>query len=239
MESDIEQKTDELYKEYYNRKGEERNDLLKNPEVLFQILGYDRAVVSAIASTKLNPKTAKVLDVGCGDGASMLNLVRLGFLPSNLYGIDIIEERITQAKLKISNINWILGNASCLKFDDNFFECVMESTMFLQMTDDELSDKIAKEMIRVTKKHGYILLILLIDWRYSHPFNKEYKGLSKKRITNLFDVGSKTSIFKIYKGALVPPIGRFISRNIPCIYFTLQKLFPFLVGQVVTVLKKS
>jgi len=103
------------------------------------------------------------------------------------------------------------------------------------MTDDELSGKIAKEMIRVTKKDGYILLI---DWRYSHPFNKEYKGLSKKRIANLFDVGTKTSVFKIHKGALVPPAGRFISKNIPSIYFVLQSVFPFLVGQMVTVLKK-
>lgn len=233
----IEQKTDEIYKEYYDRKGGKiRNDLLKNPEVLFQSLAYDRAVISALASTGLAPETAKVLDVGCGDGASAVNLLKLGFLPSNIYGVDVLKDSITQAKMKFPNINWFHQDASSLGFEDNFFDCVMESMMFLQMIDDELAAKITKEMIRVTKRGGYILLV---DWRYSHPFNKTYKGLSKKRIAKLFDVGSKTLIFKTYKGALLPPIGRFISKNIPSIYFVLQSLFPFLAAQISTILRKN
>ncbi len=230
-----EQGVEEIYKRYHSRKKKDRNDLLRNPEVLFQVLAFDRSIISAFSSIQLDPKTAKILDVGCGEGASIINLLRLGFLPSNLYGIDILRDKIKQAKIKFPNINWIHGDASSMQFEDNFFDCVMESTIFLQMTDDELSDKVAKEMIRVTKKGGYILLI---DWRYSHPFNKEYKGLSKKRIINLFNVGSKTSILRTYKGALIPLVGRFISKNIPGIYFLLQSLFPFLVGQVTTVLKK-
>jgi len=236
MRDDVEQKTDEIYKEYYNRKGGKiRNDLLKNPGVLFQSLAYDRAIISSFASTNLDTETAKILDVGCGKGGSVINLIRLGFSPHNLYGIDVLKDSIAEAKIKFPNINWLHGDAGQIRFEDNFFDCVMESTMFLQMIDDELSGKIAKEMIRVTKTGGYILLV---DWRYSHPFKKEYKGLSKKRLAKLFDVGTKTSVFKIHKGALVPPIGRFISKNIPSVYFVLQSLFPFLVGQVATVLRK-
>jgi len=237
MTDDVEQKTDDIYKEYHNRKGGKiRNDLLRNPEVLFQSLAYDRAIISSFASTNLDTETAKILDVGCGKGGSVINLIRLGFSPHNLYGIDVLKDSIAEAKIKFPNINWLHGDASQIRFEDNFFDCVMESTMFLQMIDDELSGKIAKEMIRVTKRGGYILLI---DWRYSHPFRKEYKGLSKKRIAKLFDVGTKTSVFKIHKGALVPPIGRFISKNIPSVYFVLQSLFPFLVGQVAAVLRKN
>lgn len=237
MSIDVEQETYEIYKEYYNRKGGKiRNDLLRNPEVLFQALAYDRAVISVLSSINLNPETAKVLDVGCGDGGSLVNLLRLGFLPSNLYGIDVLKESIVQAKMKFPNINWLHSDASRMEFEDNFFECVMESMIFLQMTDDDLATKIAKEMVRVTKKNGYILLI---DWRYSHPFNKTYKGLSKKRIAKLFDVGHKTSIFKTFKGALLPPVGRFISKNVPSIYFVLQTLFPFLAAQISTILRKN
>ena len=236
MTDDVEQKTDDIYKEYHNRKGGKiRNDLLRNPEVLFQSLAYDRAIISSFASTNLDTETAKILDVGCGKGGSVINLIRLGFSPHNLYGIDVLKDSIAEAKIKFPNINWLHGDAGQIRFEDNFFDCVMESTMFLQMTDDGLSGKIAKEMIRVTKRGGYILLI---DWRYSHPFKKEYKGLSKKRLAKLFDVGTKTSVFKIHKGALVPPIGRFVSKNIPSVYFVLQLLFPFLVGQVATVLRK-
>lgn len=236
MPYNVEQKTDEIYKKYYNKKGKDRNDLLKNPEVLFQSLAFDRSIISSFRDINLDPKAAKILDVGCGSGGSMLNLLKLGFSPSNLYGIDILEDSIAQAKIKFPNINWTHSDASQMRFEDNFFDCVMESTIFLQMTDDELSDKIAKEMIRVTKRGGYILLI---DWRYSHPVNKGYKGLSRGRIAGLFNVGSKTSIFRIYRGALIPPIGRFVSKNIPSIYFVLQAVFPFLVGQMATVLRKT
>ena len=236
MPIDIEQKTDEVYKKYYSKKGKDRNDLLRNPEVLFQTLAFDRSIISSVASTKLDPKAAKILDVGCGNGVSILNLLKLGFSPSHLYGIDIIEKRILEAQTRFPNVNWTHCNASRMKFKDNFFDCVMESTIFLQMTDVELSGKIANEMIRVTNRGRYILLI---DWRYSHPFDKGYKGLSRNRIANLFNVGSKTSIFKVYRGALIPPVGRFVSKNIPGIYFVLQLLFPFLVGQMATVLRKN
>jgi len=157
MRDDVEQKTDEIYKEYYNRKGGKiRNDLLKNPGVLFQSLAYDRAIISSFASTNLDTETAKILDVGCGKGGSVINLIRLGFSPHNLYGIDVLKDSIAEAKIKFPNINWLHGDAGQIRFEDNFFDCVMESTMFLQMTDDGLSGKIAKEMIRVTKRGGGI-----------------------------------------------------------------------------------
>ncbi|MFH0947993.1 MAG: hypothetical protein V1833_03245 [Elusimicrobiota bacterium] len=87
-----------------------------------------------------------------------------------------------------------------------------------------------------------------------------FKGLSISRIKYLFSVGSKkyldtentedmdkkspcnsvskTSIFKIHNGALIPPIGRFLSKRIPSIYFLVQAVLPFCVGQKVVVLRK-
>ena len=62
------------------------------------------------------------------------------------------------------------------------FNLVMESTMFVQLTDEELSQKISQEMLRVTKPGGYILLI---DWRYGKPGNTDYLAVSNKRITKL------------------------------------------------------
>lgn len=70
-----------------------------------------------------------------------------------------------------------MADASCLNFVDNTFDVVSESTMFVQVTDDYLASSIAGEMIRVTKTCGYIILI---DWRYSKPWDKNYKGLSVK-----------------------------------------------------------
>ncbi|HQU32183.1 MAG: hypothetical protein HRU72_06590 [Planctomycetia bacterium] len=58
-------------------------------------------------------------------------------------------------------------------------------------------------------------------------------------IKGLFCVNSKTMIKGIFRGAIIPPIGRIISKRFSCLYFLLQYLFPFLVGQVTYVLQKK
>ena len=160
----------------------------------------------------------------------------MGFKPENLTGIDVQEERILDGKRCFPNVHFVHGDAAKMQFQDESFDIVTESTMFTQLTDDDLAHSIASEMVRVTKTGGYILLV---DWRYSKPWDKKnYKGLSVKRIRNLFSVGSKTNIFGAFNGALVPPIGRFLSKRMPSVYFLVQALLPFCVGQKVTILKK-
>lgn len=91
-------------------------------------------------------------------------------------------------------------------------------------------------MVRVCKVGGYILLV---DWRIPKPNNPNYNALTKKKLRKFFGVGSRTELIVTTQGALIPPIGRFVSKYIPSVYFLIAKLFPFLVGQVVYVLKKS
>jgi hypothetical protein len=59
------------------------------------------------------------------------------------------------------------------------------------------------------------------------------------RIAALFDVGGSTSVIARERGALVPPVGRRLSRYLPSLYFLVQALLPPLVGQVTTVLRKA
>ena len=99
---ELSQKTQDWYKDYYQKKGQYRNDLMTNPEVLFQHLAFEYAIISALRkATNLNRKSSKILDVGCGDGGSLARFIQWGFSPDNLYGIDIIRERINEAQKKI------------------------------------------------------------------------------------------------------------------------------------------
>jgi ubiquinone/menaquinone biosynthesis C-methylase UbiE len=132
-------------------------------------------------------------------------------------------------------IHFECADASRLSFPDCTFDIVQESTMFLQMTDDGLAKRIASEMVRVTKMGGHILLS---DWRYSRPGTTEFKAVNKKRIAEMFSVGSETTVERVFPGTLIPPVGRFLSRHAPALYFPVRALFPFLAGQVTTVLKK-
>lgn len=73
-----------LYDRYYEKYGADRNDLLNNPEVTFQTFAFDRANIRALQRMELDREKARVLDVGCGTGASLVQFIRLGFKPENL-----------------------------------------------------------------------------------------------------------------------------------------------------------
>jgi SAM-dependent methyltransferase len=233
--SELQAATQSYYAAYAARKGADRNSLLNNPEVLFQNLAHDAAMVHALRSIHAGLQTARVLDVGCGDGGSLWLFLRAGFDPSNLFGVDIREDSIGKARAKNPKVNFQCDNATNLSYGDDAFDIAMETMMFLQLTDDEIAKRIASEMIRVTKPGG---VLLISDWRYSKPGSKEFKGVSRKRIANLYQVGTQTRVRGTFRGALVPPVGRFLSKHLPSAYFALQKLLPFLTGHVVTVLEK-
>src|SRR2546425_13370927 len=111
MES-IEKDTQDWYKDYYSKKGKHRNDLLTNPEVLFQYLAFEESVISALRrATNLSRETSRILDVGCGGARSLARFLEFGFRPANLYGIDVLEDRIAEGRKRYSNINFICDDA--------------------------------------------------------------------------------------------------------------------------------
>jgi len=232
----MEKKTKDWYKDYYQKKGEDRNDLLTNPGVLFQYLAVEDSVISALkGATNLSREASRILDVGCGEGESLSRFLQLGFSPGNLYGIDVIEERIDEGRKKYPNLNFVCDDATSMPFESDMFDLTLESTMFIQLTDEGLSQRIADEMLRVTKPNGYLMLI---DWRYGKPGNSSYLAVSKKRINKMFSVGLLSDIVCQSSGALVPPVGRAVSKYLPSAYFPLRAIFPFLGGLKTTLLKK-
>jgi len=234
-QSTLQVATGKYYQDYAARKGADRNSLLQNPEVLFQVLAQEAAMVRALRSFHLDTRTARILDVGCGEGDSLWLLLRLGFPPSNLFGIDLLEDRIRKAKATNPLVSLGCADATQLQFQNGSFDLVTETMMFLQLTDDRIAKRIASEMIRVTKTGGRILVS---DWRYSKPGSREFKGVSRSRIKNLYDVGQRTEVCSVFRGALVPPLGRFLSKNFPFAYFMIGALLPWLAGHVVTTLRK-
>lgn len=227
--------TEDYYHGYNGRKGIGRNDLLSNPQVLFQFLAAEAAVVLALRSIELNPTEARVLDVGCGKGASLQSLLRMGFAPANLYGVDIRPDQIafTRNQLPVSPIQ--CADASHLEFADGGLTSFMRQLCSCRFRTTRCPRGSRPKMIRVVKTGGHILVS---DWRYSKPGSSEFKAMDKKRIARLFSVGSQTTVQGVFPGQLIPPVGRFFSEHLPSLYFLVRAVFPFLVGRLTTVLRK-
>lgn len=228
-------RAEECFHAYYTSKGDDRNDPIRNAGVLFQNLAFEKSVVEALRRIGVDKHTWKILDVGCGAGFSLLRLLYYGLEPERLYGIDIAENRIARGRQRFPALQLTHGDAAAMGYAADTFELVMESTMFIQMTDEPMSQAIAGEMLRVVKPAGYIMLT---DWRYSFG-RPGYQALSPARIARLFGVGTRTSLVCRTRGALVPPLGRALSRYLPSLYFPVCRWFPPLVGQTTVVLRRT
>lgn len=229
------QDTRTWYERYARRTGAARNDLRANPGVLFQTLAMEASLVRAARAMDQDPASARVLDVGCGGGGHLDQLVRLGYRAAHMTGVDILPERLAAAREAYPTARFIAADASQLDMPDGAFDLVFESTMFATLPDDALRVAIAREMTRVCCPGGYLLLI---DWRIPKPGDPNYKALTHRELRKLFAVDCQTELVGMFHGALVPPLGRFLSAHIPSCYFLVATFLPVLVGQVVWLLRR-
>lgn len=232
---DQEQKTVDWYERYYEKFGENRNKLILNPEVDWQHLSSRFALIRAIRSSRIEVSRAKLLDVGCGVGASLLPFLEFGAKNENLYGIEIQRERVVSANTDLPFLKITHGDARAMPYESQFFDVVFASTMFVQITDTELERDISAEMLRVTKIGG---VVIINDWMLGNPRNPNYRAMSKKRIKSLFCDAGRCQYESMQRGALIPPIGRFLSRYAPSMYLFVHLLLRPLAALNVSVLRR-
>ena len=111
----------------------------------------------------------RVLDVGCGSGADLAFLAGAGFDASRLAGVDVVAERVQDARslLPAADIRQI--SAATLPFDDGAFDCVVQAVALSSVVDPVVRGRIASEMLRVTRPGGKIVSYDLVAIRDRNP----------------------------------------------------------------------
>src|SRR5690606_24025896 len=64
-------------------------------------------------------RVGKIADIGCGVGADVINMARLGRPDCTFAGVDAVQEMIDQANLaskEYSNVEFFVGDAAALPF---------------------------------------------------------------------------------------------------------------------------
>jgi SAM-dependent methyltransferase len=180
------------------------------------------ALIRLLRVAALQPVSRRtVLEIGCGSGSNLLQLILLGFRPENLTANELLDHRAQEARHNLpAAVRVITGDAAELDLSDASFDVVMQSTVFSSILDDSLQQKLASRMWSLVKPGGGVLWY---DFVYDNPRNRDVRGVPMGRVKQLFPDGAVA----FRRVTLAPPIGRPLSSITPCLY-SLFNLFPFL-----------
>lgn len=173
----------------------------------------------------------RILDVGCGTGQLLGMFAEWGAKPENLFGVDLIAERIRSAQLNYPRITFKLANAESLPFADHAFDLVVAFTVFTSILDRNMTANICSEINRLLSPGGGILWY---DFRVANPLNRHVRGLSRKRIQRLFP-GFAVALEAI---SLLPPLARHLGSLTNRLYAPLGCV-PFLRTHLLGLLIKT
>ncbi len=192
----------------------------------------DRAVDGLLREVGLAPLTGRrVLDVGCGFGHELARMRTLGARPEDLAGVDLLPERIEQARLAFPAIDYRVGNAATLEFADESFEVVLCFTLFSSILDGVTAGRVAVEIDRVLKPGG---AVVWFDLRYPSPRNRSLRAVPAGTVRAMFPRLTP----HLRTVTLLPPLARRLGRLTPVAYRALARvslLRSHLVGVLVKV----
>jgi ubiquinone/menaquinone biosynthesis C-methylase UbiE len=144
-----------------------------------------------------------------------------GARPQDLFGVDLIEERILRGKqLLPTGATLRCGDAVKLDFKDESFDLVAQFTMFTSIFSIEVKRRIASEMLRVLKPGRHIVWY---DFFVNNPFNAAVRGIRKGEIENLF-AGCPIYFERLTMAA---PLARGLGRISPMLCELLLRIGPF------------
>jgi len=137
-------------------------------------------------------KKIKILDLGCGTGASSWFLAKEGF---SVYGMDGSKTAIKKANERFKEEclegNFKVGDFIRLDYPNNFFDCVIDVCSIQHNRITNVST-IFNEVFRVTKKGGKIFSMMISRESKLNHFSNPFKGrgfvyfFTRKEIESLF-----------------------------------------------------
>ena len=172
-----------------------------NPAYLFLRQGRERAVLRRLKAEGMWPLGERdILEVGCGSGGVLLELLGYGAAPARLHGTDLLAGRVAVARRLLPHVALTCANGGRLPYPDAAFDLVLQFTVFSSILDAATCYTVANEMRRVLKPEG---VIIWYDF-WLNPINKQTRGIRPEEVRALFP-DCRVSLDRI---TLAPPLAR-------------------------------
>ena len=173
-----------------------------------------RAGIQSVADLRL-------LEVGCGSGGNLLELLHLGFDPAHLTGIELLPDRFEQARARLpAGVQLMLGDAVTAPVAPASQDLVLQSTVFSSLLDDAFQQQLAQALWQWLRPGG---ALIWYDFTVDNPRNRDVRGVPLRRLRRLFPQGHVTA----RRVTLAPPLARAACRVHPALHDALN-LLPFL-----------
>jgi SAM-dependent methyltransferase len=192
---------------YARRRSLHARESFFNPGHLYLLQERERHVLRLLRSLHLTDLGgARILDVGCGTGQWLCNFVKWGARPEHLMGVDLLPERVADARRSCPPAVTIeCASAAHLPVKDGSFDIVLQSMVFTSVLDRALQQQIAAEMLRALAPHG---VIIWYDFFRDNPRNPDVRGVTAADIRRLFP----TCRIRLQRTTLLPPLARQLAR---------------------------
>lgn len=171
------------------------------PEIMEQHAARHRVAGAMLAATVgKDLSDTRIIDVGCGSGGFLRQLIDWGANPTRLVGTEYQPQRLELARLRTApGVRWHLGDLGFAA--DASFELAVANTVFSSILEPEQRAMLAADMWRTVMPGGWCMVF---DFRYNNPRNKQVRRVDWHELRRFWP----TPVFRHQTLMLAPPIAR-------------------------------
>jgi SAM-dependent methyltransferase len=201
------------------------------PEIVEQDASRRRVASTMLAEALgADLSSTRIVDVGCGSGGFLRQLIDWGADPLCLTGTEYLPERLALARLRSApGVRWHLGNLDFAP--DASYELAVANTVFSSILDPRARATLAAEMWRTLMPGGWCMVF---DFRYDNPRNQEVRRVDWRELRAFWP----TPVFKHRTLLLAPPIARRLARAPRLASELLATCAPFLRSHFIYMARK-
>lgn len=196
--------------ERYNRRTKKDKSALYNmatPSCAISHFERNEKLLSFLANAfGCNFIDKNYLEVGCGTGSNLLQLIAWGVNPGNISGCDIFGPSLETAKTRLPNtVSLQQGNFLDCSYEEGKFDCIIFSTVFSSILDQTFRQDCMRFAYKLLKAGG---IILVYDFVFNNPANKDVSKVDFKSLAS----GLPWAEVHSEKVTLAPPLARRLEK---------------------------
>lgn len=202
-----------------------------NPAQLHALQERERQLAQALRALGLaDTASLRATELGCGGGQNLLSLMRLGFSPARLCGVELLPERLALARALLpESLRLLGGDARSAAVEASTQDLVLLATVLSSVPDDGLQQELADAAWSWLKPGGWLACY---DFAFDNPANPDVRALPVARVRALWPQAAQARVRWL---TLAPPLAR---RLPPWLLSPVNTLFPMLRTHRLVLLQK-